>query len=92
LKLFSQSVATFDQLNDDSKKKIHEKMNCWDQSLPRRCMDTTKHIDIALQQKERTWPSNDVGEEELDGHTHILNLGKLVITMSTQLSPFFCMH
>jgi hypothetical protein len=51
-------------------------MNRWDQSLPRRRMDTTKQIDIALQQKERTRPSNDVGEEELDGHAHILNFGE----------------
>jgi hypothetical protein len=34
------------------RKKIHKKMNRWDQSLPLRCMDTTKQIDIALQQKE----------------------------------------
>jgi hypothetical protein len=39
-------------------------------------MDTSKRIDIALQQKERTRPSNDVGEEELDEHTHILNSGE----------------
>ena len=51
-------------------------MNRWDQSLPRRRMDTTKCIDIALQQKERTGPSNDVGEEEFDEHTHILNSGE----------------
>jgi hypothetical protein len=74
--VISASVATFDQLNDDSKKKIHERMNCWDQSLPRRRMDTAKRIDIALQQKERTGPSSDVGEEEFDEHTHILNSGE----------------
>ena len=51
-------------------------MNCWDESLPRRRMDIAKRIDISLQQKERTGPSNDVGEEELDEHTHILNSGE----------------
>ena len=51
-------------------------MNCWDQSLPRRRRDTAKRIDIALQQKERTESSNDVGEEELDEHNHILNSGE----------------
>jgi hypothetical protein len=39
-------------------------------------MDTTKCINITLQQKERTNVSNNVGEEELDGHTHILNFGE----------------
>jgi len=57
----------FDKFNNDSKHKICEKMHYWVQSLPRR------HIDIALQWKEIIWISSNVGEEELDGHTHILN-------------------
>lgn len=32
-----------------------------------------KHIDIALKEKVRTEVPDDVGEEGLDGHNHILN-------------------
>ena len=46
-----QLVTTFDELNDVSKQKIHEKMHRWDKSLPRRHVDTTKCIEIALQRK-----------------------------------------
>ena len=30
-----QLVTTFDELNDVSKQKIHEKMHQWDKSIPR---------------------------------------------------------
>jgi len=71
--LFSQSVATFDQLNDTSKQRICEKIQRWDQSLPRRRMQTMKRIDIAIKEKASTEVPDDVGEEGLDGHNHILN-------------------
>ena len=71
--MLSQSVVTFDQLNDTSKQKICEKIQRWDQSLPRRHMETMKRIDITLKEKVRTEVPDDVGEEGLDGHNHILN-------------------
>ena len=71
--MFSQSVDTFDQLNDTSKQRICEKIQRWDQSLPRRRMETMKRIDIALKEKASTEVPDDVGEEGSDGHSHILN-------------------
>ena len=58
-----QLVTTFDELNDVSKQKIHEKMHRWAKSLPRRRVGTTKCIKIALQWKGRIVFSNNVGEE-----------------------------
>lgn len=71
--MFSQSVVTFDELNDNSKQRICEKIQRWDQSLPRRRMQTMKRIDIAIKEKASTEVPDDVGEEGSDGHSHILN-------------------
>lgn len=67
-----QLVTTFDELND-SKPKIHEKMHRWDKSLPRRRVDTTKRIKIALQWKGRIVLSNNAGEEEEDKDSLSIN-------------------
>ena len=48
-------------------------MHRWDQSLPRRRMDTTKRIKIVLQEKGRIVLSNDAREEEVDEDSHILS-------------------
>lgn len=52
---------------------ICEKIQRWDQSLPRRRMQTMKRIDIAIKEKASTEVPDDVGEEGSDGHNHILN-------------------
>jgi len=44
-------------------------MDRWEQSLPRRRMETNKRIEIALQQKEREGIFNDVGEKDVDAHS-----------------------
>jgi hypothetical protein len=54
-------------------------MHCWDHILPCKHIDTTKHIDIVLQRKSRIGISNNVGDEYLDEHIHILNFGETSI-------------
>jgi len=54
-------------------KGFVKKIQRWDRSLPRRRMETMKRIDIALKEKSSTKVPDDVGEEGLDGHNHILN-------------------
>ena len=64
LKLFEkkiQSLTTEDDLNDASKQKNSEKIHRWDQSLPCRCKETTRRIQIALKRKE-------VGMEETNNN------------------------
>ena len=72
-----QSVATVDELNDASRHKISEKMHRWDQSLPRRRKDTAKRIEIAL--RETVGIFNGMEEEELNGHSPIINSGETSI-------------
>ena len=55
-----QSVSTIYELDDASKLKIKRKINRWDQTLPSRCMDMIKRIEMALQQKEGEGIFNDV--------------------------------
>ena len=84
-----QSVATVDELNDASRHKISEKMHRWDQSLPRRRKDTAKRIEIALQQKGTVGIFNDMEEEELNGHSPIINSGETSINNEYTVQSFF---
>lgn len=87
-----QSVATIEELNDASRQKISEKMHGWDQSLPRRRMETTKRIENDFQRKGKIVIYNDVEEEDLNEDSHILKSGGTNINNEFIVESIFCMH
>ena len=64
-------------------------MHRWEQSLPRRRKDTTKRIEIALQQKGTVGIFNGIEEEELNGHSLSINSGETSINNEYTVQSFF---